>query len=457
MSTLGSLRLQVDFEDVLLHLEHNAGIAHLRVLRTETPAQQVIDAAMGGLDDDMQHMVEIGRCTEWLSHDVTPSATLPVILYPWILASVDAEIASGAVMQSSLYRRIALPALKRLDAEDAHHHTLALLRAAQSQPLALALVRQHYQVDDPRLRITCLGQEFANPLGLAAGFDKNGLATTALAALGFGHIEVGTVTPQPQPGRARPRIFRLAEDAALINRLGFPSEGMTTVAARLRAYANRRYVLGVNVGPNAASVETGATTADYLAAMAQLGPHADYLTINVSSPNTQGLRALQAAPALEELLQAVSAVRTLRGTPVLLKIAPDLGDAQLDDVLQVALTHPVAGIIATNTTIARPADLISAAKQEVGGLSGQALRDRSTQVIRTLYQRSEGRLPIVGVGGIASAADAVEKLRAGATLLQLYTSLIYQGPAIVRSINRGLLEYMRSRGVASVGDLVGQT
>jgi len=173
-------------------------------------------------------------------------------------------------MGTTLYRRFALPALKRLDAEAVHHHTLALLRAVQAQPLLLALLRRHYQVDDPRLRVTCFGREFANPLGLAAGFDKNGTAPTALAALGFGHIEVGTATPRPQPGRPRPRIFRLPEDAALINRLGFPSEGMTDVATRLRAYANRRYVLGVNVGPNVASVEAGAATADYLAALAHL-------------------------------------------------------------------------------------------------------------------------------------------------------------------------------------------
>jgi|GEM_PF-129913 dihydroorotate dehydrogenase len=458
MSTLGTLRLQVDFEDVLLHLEHDARVAHLGVLRAEAPTQQVADAAVGGLHDDVQHMIEIGRSAQLLNHGITQSATLPVILYRWKPARVGSGTTGGAVMGTTLYRRFALPALKRLDAEAVHHHTLALLRAVQAQPLLLALLRRHYQVDDPRLRVTCFGREFANPLGLAAGFDKNGTAPTALAALGFGHIEVGTATPRPQPGRPRPRIFRLPEDAALINRLGFPSEGMTDVATRLRAYANRRYVLGVNVGPNVASVEAGAATADYLAALAHLAPHADYLTINVSSPNTQGLRALQAAPALEELLQAVFAMqaRTLPATPVLLKIAPDLSDDQLDAVLQVALAHPVAGIIAANTTLARPASLVGAAKQEAGGLSGQPLRDRSTQVIRAIYQRSEGRLPIIGVGGIASAADAIEKLRAGASLLQLYTGMIYQGPAVVRSINRGLLAYMHANGVASVGDLVGQ-
>ncbi|HEY8744258.1 MAG TPA: quinone-dependent dihydroorotate dehydrogenase, partial [Chloroflexota bacterium] len=311
-------------------------------------------------------------------------------------------------MATTLYRRFALPALQRLDAEDAHHHTLTLLRAVQAQPLALALLRRYYQVADSRLHVTCFGREFANPLGLAAGFDKNGVATTALAALGFGHIEVGTVTPLPQPGRLRPRIFRLPKDAALINRLGFPSEGMVAVAVRLGRSTSRRYVLGVNVGPNATSVEAGTASADYLAALADLAAQADYLTINVSSPNTQGLRALQSGPALEELLQVIFATRTLPATPVLLKIAPDLSNDQLDAILRIALAHPVAGIIATNTTLARPATLVGAAKLEVGGLSGQPLRDRSTQVIRTLYRRSAGRLPIIGVGGIASTADALE-------------------------------------------------
>jgi dihydroorotate dehydrogenase len=358
----------------------------------------------------------------------------------------------------SPYQALALPLLRRLDAEVAHHDTLALLRAVQAQPPALALLRRHYAAPDSRLRVHCFGLDFANPVGLAAGFDKDCSAPTALAALGFGHIEIGTVTPHPQPGRPRPRIFRLPEDLALINRLGFPSDGMAIVAQRLHRLGRRRYVLGVNIGPNAASVVAGTATADYLAAIETFAPVADYLVINVSSPNTQGLRALQAGDMLDDLLGAVT--RSSEGAPplppLLLKIAPDLSDDQLDDILRVALAHPITGIVATNTTLNRPPTLRGAARQESGGLSGKPLGERSTQVIRAIYQRTEGRLPIVGVGGVASAQDAVEKLHAGASLLQLYTGMIYQGPAIVRAINRGLLRYLDAHGVATVAALVGR-
>lgn len=362
-------------------------------------------------------------------------------------------------MTSTLYERLLFPALRRADAEHVHHRTLALLQLVQARPLARRLLEYRYHVADPRLHTRAFGLEFANPVGLAAGFDKNAVAPDALAALGFGHIEVGTVTPRPQPGKPQPRIFRLPDDGALINRLGFPNEGMDAVACRLATRSARRYVLGVNVGPNAASVEGGAATADYLAAIEALAPFADYVTINVSSPNTAGLRALQADRALDDLLGAVfraAAQQHLAG-PLLLKIAPDLTDDQLDAVLAVALAHPIAGIVATNTTLARPPTLTARVKQESGGLSGVPLRDRSTHVIRTIYQRTEGRLPIVGVGGIFSATDAVEKLRAGATLLQLYTGMIYQGPAIVRAINLGLLAYMQENHISSTADLVGQS
>lgn len=360
-------------------------------------------------------------------------------------------------MLPTVYQRRVLPVLGRLDAEAVHHLTLHLLQGIQTLPAALALLERAYAVNDPRLCLRRFGQEFANPVGLAAGFDKNGVATAALAALGFGHIEVGTVTPRAQPGKPRPRIFRLPEDQALINRLGFPSDGVATVAQRLTAQTRRRYVLGVNIGPNAVSVEGGAATADYVAALKALAPCADYLTINVSSPNTEGLRALQAGQALDELLRAVFQARAaVRPTvPVLLKIAPDLSDGQLDDVVRVALAHPVAGIIATNTTLARPTTLAGTAKPEAGGLSGQPLRARSTQLIRAIYRRTDRRLPIIGVGGVASPADAIEKLRAGASLLQLYTGLIYQGPAIVRAINLGLLAHLRTSGKASVEALIG--
>jgi dihydroorotate dehydrogenase len=360
-------------------------------------------------------------------------------------------------MGPTVYQRRVFPLLGRLDAEAIHHLTLHVLHGLQGLPATSALLERTYAVDDPRLRLRRFGLEFANPVGLAAGFDKNGVATAALAALGFGHIEVGTVTPRPQPGKPRPRIFRLPEDRALINRLGFPSDGTATVAQRLARQTRHRYVLGVNIGPNAAGVEAGAATVDYVAALQSLAPYADYLTINVSSPNTQGLRALQTGQALDELLQVVFQARAVvRPTvPVLLKIAPDLGDGQLDDLLRVALAHPVAGIIAVNTTLTRPATLTGTARGEAGGLSGQPLRERSTQMIRAIYRRTDGSLPIIGVGGIASPADALDKLRAGASLLQLYTGMIFQGPAIVRSINLGLLAHLRTSGKASVEDLIG--
>lgn len=360
-------------------------------------------------------------------------------------------------MVPTIYQWGVYPLLGRLDAEAVHHLTLLLLRGLQALPAAPALLERTYAVNDQRLRLRRFGLEFANPVGLAAGFDKHGVATAALAALGFGHIEVGTVTPRPQPGNPRPRIFRLPEDRALINRLGFPSEGMLTVAQRLTALTGRRFVLGINIGPNAASVEAGAATADYVAALTALAPCADYLTINVSSPNTQGLRVLQTGQALDELLHAVFQARAVAcpAMPILLKIAPDLDGAQLEELLRVVLTHPIAGIVAVNTTLTRPDALVGTAKGEAGGLSGQPLRERSTQVIRAIYRRTDGRLPIIGVGGIASAADAVEKLRAGASLLQLYTGMIYQGPALAGTINLGVLAHLRASGKASVEDLIG--
>lgn len=335
---------------------------------------------------------------------------------------------------------------------------MALLRLAQTRPAALAAMERRFRVESPLLRTTLFGLDFPNRVGLAAGFDKNAVAPGALAALGFGHVEVGTVTPRSQAGRTRPRIFRLLEDDALINRLGFPNDGMAAVARRLPAYHRRRYVLGVNIGPNATSVAAGTATEDYLTAIAALGPAADYLTINVSSPNTQGLRALQAETALDTLLGAVTRQtgQLTPPRPVLLKVAPDLSADQIASMVRVALDHPIAGIVATNTTLARPTDLRSQAKREAGGLSGRPLRDRSTDVVRAVVTHTNGRLPIIAVGGVFTAADAIAKFRAGAALVQVYTGLVYQGPAIARAINLGLLAYLHANGLRSVSDLVGE-
>ena len=312
-------------------------------------------------------------------------------------------------------------------------------------------------VPDPRLAVSAFGRAFPNPVGVAAGYDKNAVAIRGLAALGFGHVEVGTVTPVAQQGRPRPRLFRLPEDEALINRLGFPNEGMQRVVERLHSRKPNGCVLGVNIGPNAAAVADGNATADYLKTLEAVHPYADYVSLNLSSPNTQGLRLLQAKEALRDLLAQLFDLVSARTVtaPVLLKISPDLAQPDLYELLDVVLAFPVAGIIATNTTLERPTSLISRFQQEAGGLSGRPLRDRSTAVIRDIFQYTQGKLPIIGVGGVFTSADVVEKLRAGASLVQLYTALVYQGPLIARHLNRGLLGLMEREGIKNVGELVG--
>ncbi len=357
-----------------------------------------------------------------------------------------------------MYRRFLFPLAQRIDAETAHHLTLRGLEIVQGQPPLLAALRGRLQVKDDRLRTTVFGIEFSGPVGLAAGFDKNAEVPRTMAALGFSHVEVGTVTPQPQDGKPRPRIFRLTEDHGLINRLGFPNVGMRRIGARLRRLSKPDFVLGVNIGPNAQSVDEGRAVADYAAVFRELHSYVDYVAINISSPNTQGLRSMQARQALDDILTGVelTAGELRSPVPLLVKIAPDLSEAELADILEVLSNHRVAGIIATNTTIARPPTLRSPNATESGGLSGTPLRERSTQMVRTIYRLTAGKLPIVGAGGIFNAADAIDKLQAGASLLQLYSGMIYQGPTIVRDINRGLLAYMEQRGVKSVSELVGQ-
>ncbi|HEU0168200.1 MAG TPA: quinone-dependent dihydroorotate dehydrogenase [Chloroflexota bacterium] len=305
-----------------------------------------------------------------------------------------------------IYQRLVWPWLARLDAETAHHLALGALEWA---PLRLA--------PPSRAASEVFGLRFANPLGLAAGFDKNGVAVRSLAALGFGHVEVGTVTPRPQPGRPKPRVFRQKDEQALINRLGFPSDGMEVVARRLERLRERRFVLGVNVGPNADAVGVEG----FVQAARRLAPLADYVAVNVSSPNTSGLRDLQLEPIVEAVLPVIGR------KPLLVKVSPDLTDEQVRRTCEVLAAHGVAGAIATNTTVQHGG--------ETGGLSGPPLRARATQVVRMLADR----LPVVGVGGVASARDAQEKLDAGAALVQLYTGFIYGGPLLPRRIVRGLV------------------
>lgn len=352
------------------------------------------------------------------------------------------------------------PLLFKLDAEAVHHLACSALAAVEHLPPLRAAWTRHFQVTDPRLRVRLFGLDFPNPVGLAAGFDKDGDFPRALAALGFGSVEVGTVTALPQPGNPPPRLFRLPADQGLVNRMGFNNHGAAAMAERLRGKA-LPVPLGINLGkskvtPNEAALD------DYLTSLEHLYALADYIVVNVSSPNTPGLRALQDREPLQKLLAGVQqrlAERTAPKKPLLLKIAPDLSDAQLDDIVALLAETPVEGIIATNTTIGRGGLATPAAEVArigAGGLSGTPVRARSTEVIRRLYTATQGKLPIVGVGGVFTAEDAIEKFRAGAALVQLYTGFIYGGPMTVRRINAGLLAYLEQHGLKSVTELVGR-
>jgi dihydroorotate dehydrogenase len=352
-----------------------------------------------------------------------------------------------------LYRRAVRPLLfaRARDPEVVHEETLRLLALVSRSPAltrALALAAGAAGADT-RLEREVWGLRFSNPIGLAAGFDKNALAIPALAALGFGFVEIGTVTRYGQPGNPRPRLFRLPDDAALINRMGFNNAGATAVAARLARLPRLGVPLGISLGKSKVT-PLDAAEDDYLASLEALYPYGDYFAVNVSSPNTPGLRALQERPRLDALLAALTdRLRVLstgagraRAKPLLVKVAPDLEDHALADVVDVCLARGVAGLIATNTTLAR--DGLAQPCAQAGGLSGRPLHQRAVRVVRRLRELAGDRLPIVGCGGIASLDDAQRFLDAGATLLQLYTSLIYEGPGIARRLARGLLTLPRT-------------
>jgi dihydroorotate dehydrogenase len=328
---------------------------------------------------------------------------------------------------------LALPVARRLNPELAHGLALrALSLVPMPSPAA----------DDPRLAVTALGLHFANPLGLAAGFDKDAAVPDAALKLGFGFVEVGTLTPQPQSGNPAPRLFRLDADHGLINRLGFNNCGFAAARQRLLARAHRSGIVGVNIGANR---DTADRIGDYVSGVEAFAAIASYLVINVSSPNTPGLRDLQAHAALDELLvRAVEArdraVGDGRKTPLLVKIAPDLALPQLDAIIAVARVRKIDGMIVSNTTLARPASLSSPAAGEEGGLSGRPLFALSTRMLAETYVRVEGAFPLIGVGGIDSAEAAWAKIRAGASLLQLYTGLVHRGFGLVGEIKTGLLE-----------------
>jgi dihydroorotate dehydrogenase len=342
-----------------------------------------------------------------------------------------------------MYKSIVKPLLFKLDAERAHHFIFDNLKRAARLPGTTTALRSLYHYQHPSLAREVFGLKFPNPVGLAAGFDKNAVLTDELATLGFGFVEIGTVTPRPQPGNPTPRLFRLPQDGALINRMGFNNDGAAAAAARLARRHNRQLIIGGNIGKNK-DTPNELAGADYVAAFEALAEEVDYFVVNVSSPNTPGLRELQDKKPLINLLQQVQE-RNLarpRPRPLLLKIAPDLTDSQLDDILEIARETQLSGLVATNTTISRaglatPAGQVAA--HGAGGLSGRPLRARATEVIAYLHRHSQGGLPIIGAGGIHSVADALEKLAAGASLVQLYTGFIYEGPGLVRQINKQLI------------------
>jgi len=339
--------------------------------------------------------------------------------------------------------RIIRPLLFRLDPEQAHRWTIRALRllpsaAAPSLPASLSQ--------------TVCGLPFAGPVVLAAGFDKDAEVFDRMGRFGFAFAEAGTLTPRPQAGNPRPRLFRLVEDRAVINRMGFNNGGQAAALARLGKRQGGGTILGLNIGANKDSDDR---IADYAHGVAALAPHADYLTVNISSPNTPGLRALQDRAALDELLAAVMAARGADGPPVWLKVAPDLEPEDVADIAAVVLDRGVDALIISNTTITRPDGLRSLQKGETGGLSGAPLHDLALVRLRDFRRATGGRIPLVGAGGIASADQAYARIRAGASLVQLYSALVYEGPWLARRINDGLAALLRRDGLSSIGEAVG--
>ncbi|WP_336969149.1 quinone-dependent dihydroorotate dehydrogenase [Sphingobium aromaticiconvertens] len=332
-----------------------------------------------------------------------------------------------------------------LDAERAHHLSLALLRLMPT-PAPLPI--------DPVLTQQVAGIAFPNPVGLAAGYDKDGLVAHKMHGLGFGFAELGTLTPLPQTGNPQPRLFRLVQDRAVINRMGFNNGGQAAAMKRLAAHGTAtgaRPIIGINIGANKDAVDR---VADYVTGVRTMAPLADYLTVNISSPNTPGLRALQDRAALDELLGAVMAARGNDGTPIFLKVAPDLEPADVEDIAAACQDHRIDALIVSNTTIARPA-LRSAHARETGGLSGVPLHDMALARLRDFRRALGNRLPLIGVGGIATADQAYARIRAGASLVQLYSALVYEGPMLAKRINAGLKTLMARDGFTRISEAVG--
>ena len=343
---------------------------------------------------------------------------------------------------------LARPLIFALDAERAHRLAIAALRLAPVKKGPPA---------DPRLQTTVAGIEFPNPVGIAAGFDKDGEVPDALLGLGFGFAEAGSITPLPQPGNPHPRLFRLTEDKAVINRMGFNNSGADAAAARFAARQSRKGVIGINVGANKDSTDR---IADYAVMARRMAPFATYLAVNVSSPNTPGLRALQDESALAALLDAVLAARDeacgVAGAvpPVFLKVAPDLEPADIDAIARLALDRKLGALIVSNTTISRP-PLRSSHAGEAGGLSGAPLRDLAHRRLCDFRKSTGGAIPLIGVGGIATAEDAWARIRAGASLVQLYSAMVFEGPGLPRRITKGLVQLMEREGFANIAEAIG--
>ncbi|WP_324809512.1 quinone-dependent dihydroorotate dehydrogenase [Sphingomonas sp. LY29] len=340
----------------------------------------------------------------------------------------------------NLYRLVR-PITFAMDPETAHRATVRFLGLPPRRPLP------HFAGE---LATTVAGIHFPSPVGLAAGFDKNAECADAMLELGFGFVEVGTLTPQPQAGNPRPRLFRLVDDAAVINRMGFNNDGQQVALERLRK-RERRGIVGVNIGANKDAADR---IADYADGIARMAPVADYLTVNISSPNTPGLRNLQAGGELVELLQAVRAARTTGGPPVFLKVAPDLEAGDHDRIVRASIDSGIDALIVSNTTVSRP-PLKSSQRGEQGGLSGAPLKPLALAQLHAFHTASGGQLPLIAAGGIASADDAWERIVAGASLVQLYSALVYEGPGLARRIADGLTKRLRERGMSSIAEAVG--
>ncbi|MGB5981846.1 MAG: quinone-dependent dihydroorotate dehydrogenase [Nonlabens sp.] len=345
-----------------------------------------------------------------------------------------------------MYKSLIRPVLFRYDPEKIHYFTFSTLKLLSKLPFFSSLSRKRYLHKHPELETELFGIKFPNQVGMAAGFDKNAVAFKEFSNLGFGHIEIGTLTPKPQEGNPKQRLFRLREDEAIVNRMGFNNEGVDAAVERLQENPPMGHpdhvIIGGNIGKNKVTPNENAVD-DYVICFNKLFDHVDYFTVNVSSPNTPGLRELQDRKPLTHILQTLQDLNNTRDKrkPILLKIAPDLTEDQLLDIIGIVEDTKIDGVIATNTTIERK-DLKSDIKlqKEAGGLSGKPLANRATEVISFLHQKSNGAFPIIGVGGIMTAKDAVDKINAGASLVQLYTGFVYEGPALVRNINRLIVQ-----------------